>query len=259
MKDYKTLAETIYQRKSVRAFSEKRAEILENDQDLLEKFETIPLIVDIKVKVKILKKEEINNKRSTYCIAFYSEEKPLYLENIGFIGQQIDLELQSKGIGTCWWGMKKPKKEFKRVDGLNCIITMAAGYPKNAEIRKYPDGFQRKVIGDIIVDTEPNPLIEAARIAPSAVNLQPWLIRKLEDKYEFYLRPPGSIMERMIKNMRHIDIGIAMSHLAIQAKARGLEFSFGFDGRDIKQGKFIASIITRIDLNLPGIPQHHFI
>ncbi|MDR2543764.1 MAG: hypothetical protein LBC80_10010 [Treponema sp.] len=252
MKDYKTLAKTIYNRKSVRVFSEIPAEILENDVDLIKTFDIKPLIENIKVKVKVLKKNEVKNNRSQYCIAFYSEEKPLYLENIGFIGQQIELELQSRGLGTCWWGMKKPKKEFKSNEGLNCMITMTAGFPRKTETRTYPDGFKRKAVKDIFAGdmsniqsgTIPARLIEAVRIAPSAVNLQPWIIEKIDNTYNFYIRPPKSLIEKMIKDMRHIDIGIAMAHLTIQAKAEGLEVSMTFSGKDINQGKYLAGIIV---------------
>jgi nitroreductase len=242
----KTLAETIYKRKSVRVFSEKPVEILENDIDLIKEFNIQPLLDSIRVKVKVLKKKEVKNNRSEYCIAFYSEEKPLHLENIGFIGQQIDLELQSRGLGTCWWGMKKPKKEFKSVDGLDCMITMTVGYPKITETRIYPDGFKRKTLKDIIINDTPADirLIEAVRVAPSAVNLQPWLIEIINNKYNFYLKTPKGFIEKMIKDMRQIDIGIAMAHLTVQAKADGLQVSFSFEGKDVKQGKFIASVVT---------------
>jgi len=250
MKDYKALAETIYKRKSVREFSKTPADILENDVDLMKALDIQPLVDSIKVKVKVLRKGEVKNDRSDYCIAFYSEEKPLNLENIGFIGQQLDLELQSKGLGICWWGMKKPNRNFKSADGLACIITMTAGNPKNAETRTYPDGFDRKAIADIVIGTLPEPcdlhrLIEAVRVAPSAVNLQPWLIKQTDNKFDFYLRPPKAFMEKMIKGLRRIDMGIAMAHFFVQAKADGLDVSFGFEGEDIAQGKFIASIVTR--------------
>jgi nitroreductase len=242
--DYKRLAETIYKRKAVKVYSEEAADILEDDIDLIEAFNVRPLINDIKVKVKILGKNEVNNNRSPYCIAFYSEEKPFHRENIGFIGQQIELELQSKGLGTCWWGMKKPKKENKKIDGLSCIITMTAGHGREAGTRIYPDGFIRKKINEIIVEnTEADSLIEAARIAPSAVNLQPWIIGKTGSKYNFYIRPPKGMMEKLIKDMRHIDMGIAMAHLYIKAKAEALNVSFRFEGENIKQGAYIASII----------------
>ncbi|MCL2804606.1 MAG: hypothetical protein FWD26_01535 [Treponema sp.] len=242
MKNYKSLAQTIYIRKSHRKFSRTPAEILEKDIDLIKAFDIQPLDGSIRVKVKILRKEEVINKRSDYCIAFYSEEKPHYLENIGFIGQQLDLELQSKGLGTCWWGMKKPKKEYKREDGLNCIITMTAGMPYNEQIRSYPDGFIRKAAKEIIIG-ESNSLTEAARIAPSAINLQPWLIENTGNKYNFYLRHPKSLLEKMIKDIRPIDMGIAIAHLFIQAKAEGSNASFIYEGKNIPQGKYTGSII----------------
>jgi hypothetical protein len=243
-KNYKLLSETIYKRKSVRVYSELPAELLDGNADLAEVFSVQPFVNDIKVKVKVLKTGEVKNKRSDYCIAFYSEEKPLYLENIGFIGQQIELELQARGLGTCWWGMKKPKKNFKTSDGLNCVITMTAGYPKNIETRVYPDGFKRKQAFDIILgNTKPDSLIEAVRIAPSAMNLQPWHIEKLGNTYDFYLMPPKGIMEKMIKGLRPIDMGIAMAHLFIKAKADGLNVSFDFNGKNKKEG-FIASVVV---------------
>jgi len=245
MNDYKTLSQTIYKRKSDRKFTRNPVEILDNDNDLMLAFNLVPLIDNIKVKVKVLRKNEVKNDRTDYCIAFYSEEKPLHLENIGFIGQQLDLVLQSQGLGTCWWGMKKPKKEYKKIDGLVCVITMTVGHPQNNEKRTYPKGFIRKQAKDIIIgNTESDKLIEAVRIAPSAVNLQPWLIEKTDSKYSFYLRKPKNLIERMIPDMRLIDIGIAMAHLFVQAKADGLNVTFGFEGKDVKLGRFIGSVVV---------------
>jgi len=247
MKDYKLLAETMYKRKSVRDFSKNHADILENNTDLIDALGIQSLIGSIKVKVKVLRKGEVSNERSDYCIAFYSEDKPLYLENIGFIGQQIDLELQSRGLGTCWWGMKKPKRSHKNVDGLSCAITMTAGCPLKVEMRKYPDEFDRKKYNEIVIgDVKPDQtgidnLIEAIRIAPSAVNLQPWLIEKIGKRYNFYIKKPKSMMEKMIGYMRNVDMGIAMAHMFVQAQADGSGVSFTFDGNDIEQGKYIGT------------------
>jgi len=243
--DYKLLAETIYKRKSVRAYADKPVELLDS-ADLTEFFDIRPLIENIKVNIKVLKTGEVRNNRSEYCIAFYSERKPLALENIGFIGQQIDLELQSRGIGTCWWGMKKPKKDYKSANGLDCVITMTAGHPKSNKARLYLDGFKRKISADIIIgDAEPDNLTEAVRIAPSAQNLQPWLIEKIGNRCNFYLKNPKSILERLMGYMRHIDIGIAMAHFFVQAKADGLDVSFDFEGEERTEGKFIASLTAR--------------
>ena len=242
MKDYNLLAQTIYKRKSVRTFIKKSIGI-KKDTNILEAFNIEPLVKDIKVNIKLLKKEEIWNTWSNYCFAFYSEDKPYHLENIGFIGQQLDLTLQSKGIGSCWWGLKKPKSKFKKSEGLDCIITMAAGIPQNPEIRNYPESFNRKSPKDIVIgDTNPDDLIKAVSIAPSAMNMQPWLIEKNGGKYSFYLRNPINFIERMATWMRNVDMGIALAHFYIQAKADGHTVSFGFEGNDINQGKFIADI-----------------
>jgi len=243
MKDCKELAQAIYTRKSVRSFSKAKADVLENDPDLIEVFGLEPLTGSVKIAIKVLGGSQVKNSRSDYCIAFYTEEAPLCLENIGFIGQQLDLALQSRGLGTCWWGMKKPKKDFKSDGGLGCVITMTAGFPQKPETRVYPGGFKRKAAGSITIgQRDSDNLIEAARVAPSAVNLQPWLIEKATGKYSFYMRPPKGIIEKMIKDLRRIDMGIALSHLFIQAKADGLSPSLSFEGKDIAQGSFVASI-----------------
>jgi hypothetical protein len=244
--DYKRLAEMIYKRKAVRLYSAAAADILENGTDLIEALGVRPLRDDIKVKVKVLRKGEVKNNRSPYCLAFYSEEKPFHRENIGFIGQHIELELQSRGLGTCWWGMKKPKKDYKKTDGLSCIITMTAGLPQKDEPRIYPEGFIRKSASEITIGNTAaeDSLIEVVRIAPSAVNLQPWLMEKAGNNYNFSIRPPKSMIEKLIKDMRYIDMGIAMAHLFIKAKADGANVSFSFEGKSSAQGGFIASAVV---------------
>ena len=69
-------------------------------KDIEEKFSKLkPLVEDIKVKIKIVKKESILRGQE-YCILFYSEKKDNYLQNIGYLGEQLDLYLVSKNIGT---------------------------------------------------------------------------------------------------------------------------------------------------------------
>ena len=241
--DYKQLAETIYSRKSVRNFSDATASVLENSGDLVEAFGLVSLLPDIKVAVRVLESHEVKNKKAKYCIGFYSEDKPLALENVGFIGQQLDLLLQVQGLGICWWGMKKPKKEFKSVGGLDCFITMMAGMPKLDEKRSYPDDFKRKAAADIIIGgADLDKLIEAVRVAPSAVNRQPWLVGKDGDKYNFYLRSSKNPLDMIIGDMRNIDMGIAAAHLFVVAKAEGYNTEFCFEGEDSGKHKFVAGV-----------------
>ena len=77
-----------------------------------------PLVDDIKIKIKIEKKKSILRGQE-YCILFYSEKKDNYLQNIGYIGEQLDLYLVSKNIGTLWFGIGKPDEQQLDAKNLN--------------------------------------------------------------------------------------------------------------------------------------------
>lgn len=61
----------------------------------------LPLYPDIKTEIKVVPADKTTCKRGQeYCVLLYSEEKDGFLQNIGYIGQQLDLYLVSKNIGT---------------------------------------------------------------------------------------------------------------------------------------------------------------
>ena len=65
-----------------------------------------PLIPDIRVDMKIVPADRTTCKRGQeYCILLYSEKKESYLQNIGYIGEQLDLYLASLDIGALWFGI----------------------------------------------------------------------------------------------------------------------------------------------------------
>lgn len=241
MLDYKLLEKAIYERVSTREY--KVGDV--NFFDSLVNFEKmyIPLFNEIKVKVKLVENIEMKNSKSSYCIAFYSERKGLYLENIGFIGQQISLYLHTLGIGSCWWGMKKVKKEYRLVNGLNFIINMVVGYPKKDVKRIYPNDFKRKDLNQIVLGNVDNDeLIEVVRIAPSAINRQPWLIKRENNTYYFYLNNKIGLIDKLIKDMRKIDIGICLAHFIVKCKALNLNYKILDEKKENDLGEFIIGI-----------------
>ena len=104
--------ETIFKRKSFHFFV--GGEITtEEDLKLVNNFikEVKPLYDDIKTEIIIVpEKETTCHRGADYCILFYSESKGEYLRNIGYIGEQIDLYLNSIGLGALWFGIGKPKE-----------------------------------------------------------------------------------------------------------------------------------------------------
>lgn len=84
----------------------------------------IPLYSDIKTAIRIVPANETTCKRGQqFCILLYSEKKDNYLQNIGYLGEQLDLYLVSQNIGTLWFGIGKTNEPS--FDGLDFIIMIA--------------------------------------------------------------------------------------------------------------------------------------
>lgn len=71
-----------------------------------------PLVNNIKTKIKITKDFEKCKRGQEYVILFYSENKENYLENIGYLGEQLDLYLVSQNIGALWYGMEQAEEKI---------------------------------------------------------------------------------------------------------------------------------------------------
>ena len=242
MKDYKLLNQKIFERASLRGYTQDKIELLENRADPTLEFGLVPLFKDIKYKILYLKDGDgVKNVKAPYCFGFYTDDVNGALENIGFVGQQLSLELQARGIGSCWWGMKKPDRNHRTAEGLYCVITMGAGLPSGKMTRALTE-FDRKPIEEICLKDKDG-LLEAVRLAPSAVNRQPWLVEKVGDSYNFYLSKPKSVMDKLfLTAMRRIDMGIAMSHLYVSAKAQGYAVEIKADGRNTGDATYVATL-----------------
>ena len=200
-----TLNEMIYHRKSCRSFTGKPV-----DAEMIEKilsFEPEPLYSEIKVRMDIVSR----NKVKCICpwttpqlIAIYSEETDGYLENIGFLFQQMDLYLQTLGLGVCWLGMGRMNpKTTAEVEGMKFVIMLAFGHPKGDQLRHDLKGFKRKPMEQITDKADSR--LEPARLAPSAVNSQPWYFIHEGDTIHIYCSKKGS----------RLDAGIALAHLYV--------------------------------------------
>ena len=85
-------------------------------------FET--LYPDIRTAIRIVPSQKVNFKRDAeYCILLYSETKDNHLMNLGYIGEQLDLFLVSRNIGTLWFGIGRP--DIKSFDGMDFAIMIA--------------------------------------------------------------------------------------------------------------------------------------
>ena len=173
-------------------------------------------------------------------IAIYSEEKDGCLENAGFVFQQLDLYLQSIGIGTCWIGMGKVS-DVKEVckEGMRFVILLAFGYPKGNAQRTELREFKRKTLAEISDRVDER--LEPARLAPSSVNSQPWYFVHDGEKIHVYGARKSLFSGLVLSDMNRIDIGIALAHLYI-ANPGAFRFEKEEDPKLEKGRGYIGSI-----------------
>ena len=215
------LYDMIFKRKSFHLFRNIGNEHITEEEikDIQYKFNTLkPLIDDIKVKIKIVKKGVTCKRGQEYCILFYSEKKENYLQNIGYLGEQLDLYLVSKNIGTLWFGIGKVEK--KNLDGLDYVIMIAIAKVDSPEkFRKDMFKSKRKSLEEIWFGDEFKEIGNIVKYAPSACNTQPWRIEASKNELKVYRYRKEGKRGIMPKNMviyyNQIDIGIFLCFLEL--------------------------------------------
>lgn len=158
-----------------------------------------------------------------YAVVVAKKNVPMELE--GFMGEALVLEATSMGLGTCWLGaMFYPEIIHRNVNLQNdevvhCVIAlgkcdMPAFAPKRKDLAKICGKTEEELAALGVWQKE---AVLAARLAPSAMNLQPWKIEV--DKTGV------SILEAstLVKKYAPLDRGIAMLHAAVGAHHAGRE------------------------------------
>ncbi|MCL2227294.1 MAG: nitroreductase [Oscillospiraceae bacterium] len=211
--------EIIRKRKSVRKYDNTPLDTAVLDAVRAEIAKVKPLYPDIKYSIEMTTKTKgLFGVRAPHFLVFGSEVKDGSHENIGFIGQQLDLYFSANGLGSCWLGASKPGEAMEST--LPYVIALAFGKPAEPLHRDISE-FKRKPLPEISEGNDPR--LEAARLAPSGVNIQDWYFIAESGKIHCYLKKPNLIMGLMVGKLGLIDLGIAICHIAEESD----NFSFG--------------------------------
>jgi len=211
--------EIIRKRKSIRKYDPTPldAATLEKVRERIEK--VIPLYPSMRYSVEIVSKTKgLFNIKAPHYLVFRSEEKDGSYENIGFIGQQLDLFFSESELGACWLGGSKP--EDKEESGLPSVICMSFGKPA-VPLHRHVTEFKRKPLSEISEGSDDR--LEAARLAPSGVNAQNWYFVAGNGKIHCYRKKANPILGFIYNKLACIDMGIALCHIAVERDG----FSFG--------------------------------
>lgn len=224
------LYDMIFKRKSFHLFRNIGNEHITDEEikDIEEQFTKFsPLVDDIKVKIKIVKEGATCRRGQEYCILFYSEKKENYLQNIGYLGEQLDLYLVSKNIGTLWFGIGRV--EEKQLDGLDFVIMIAiAKVDSEDKFRKDMFKSKRKELKEIWYGDSYLNIGNIVRFTPSACNTQPWIVEAKNDELKVYrYRKEGKrgIMPKdLVIYYNQIDIGIFLCFLELCLNKNTLDY-----------------------------------
>lgn len=225
-----SLYEMIFKRKSFHIFRGESREITEAEcVEITEAYKGFePLDPSVKTAIRIVPERETTCKRGgQYCILLYSEEKENALQNIGYLGEQLDLYLVSKNIATLWFGIGKPDESVQ--EGMPFVIMIAIQGRKDASsFRKDMFQSRRRPVDEIWQGEKIEGVSEIVRFAPSACNSQPWLAKRkgeLLEVYRFRKEGKRGIMPKeKVTYFNRIDLGIFLCFLELCLENRGIRF-----------------------------------
>lgn len=162
-------------------------------------------------------------------------------EACGYAFEKLMLKAVEMGLGTVWIGGTMKRELFEAAsrksdeERMPCITPI--GYPakmsfKERMMRKGVGADTRKKNDELFFENGfVTPLkisemmlhdaFEAVRLAPSAVNKQPWRIVYKDGLYHFYEKKAKGYVSDEVCDMQKIDIGIAICHFDLSVSEYG--------------------------------------
>ncbi len=169
-----------------------------------------------------------NIKNVSYVVAIIGT-KDAQLARVGYKGEAFVLECTAMGLGTCWMAGTFNQKEAKALCGLQEGEVLMGISPIGHPLTPFtdiPDADRKrkpleKIVtaqkGSSLADMEPwqNTALKCARIAPSALNMQPW-------RFAFAKGHICMVAAGLFSANADVDLGIAMLHIDLGAASAGV-------------------------------------
>ena len=216
----------IFKRKSFHVFRE----VIPMTQQELDEIEgklstLLPLVEDIKVAIRLVPKEQTTCKRGEYCVLIYSEHKEMFLQNVGYMGEQLDLWLAARNIGVCWYGLARPHEMSHQ--GLDFVMMLAIGKTNEKYFRKDYKKASRRPLDQIWNGERHEALAIIVRYAPSACNSQPWYLECSEKQITLHriLGKKSLIPQSKMTLINRVDMGIMLCFLEVCLGHHQFDFS----------------------------------
>lgn len=243
----KTLEESVRSRRSVRTYDQRP--LTAQDRETLCAFmEQIENPYGLSVEFRLLEDMESPVVVGTDLFVAGKMEKAAHMnEAFGYSFEKMVLFAESMGVGTVWIGGTMDRGAFEKAVALNADEVMPCvsplGYPakkmslRETMMRKTVKANERLPFEQIafqgsfekpLTKDEAGVLqlpLEMVRLAPSAINKQPWRMVVRDDMVHFYIKRSKGFGSGEI-DMQKIDMGIALCHFDMMAKELGMDPTF---------------------------------
>lgn len=179
---------------------------------------------------------------------YTSQQAPLARVNAGFILEQISLGLYMYEVGSCYQGGARFAPEHLRALRFDPMMIMAYGVPAEPLTREL-SAFKRRNIEQICQsDLTPDMrrIIDAARLAPSAMNRQPWRFVVRGNDVHCYVAHSAI---SHVRALSEIDLGIALSHMYLVVTEGGGKTAFTHRAPGIELAPRGADYIITMSIN----------
>ena len=246
------IADMIRKRRSVRTFDGNglSEESLQHILACAEGAEN-PYGISITWKILNAKKDGLNSPVITGTDIWISgkmKRVPHAEEAFGFSFEKTVLFAEAQGIGTTWIAGTMNRDAFEKAmdlaedEVMPCVSPLGIPAEKMALretlMRKGVKADTRLPFSQLFFDGSfETPLsadtagrladvLEAVRLAPSAVNKQPWRVVIADDRAHFYEKQSSGFTADDVWDIQKIDMGIALCHFELTAREAGLDISF---------------------------------
>ena len=174
----------------------------------------------------------------TYAAFIGDMRDPNVQEKVGYLGEFFILEATALGLATCWvGGFFRPEavaqevklEEYEKVLSVTPVGFVDSQYSFTEKMMSGMAGSKkRKALNELCLSQEKTwpgwikPALEAARVAPSAVNRQPWRFTVEDKSIKVSVDSERSVAD-ISKISKRLDVGISMAHIEIAALQHGVE------------------------------------
>lgn len=181
---------------------------------------------------------------SPYYLVFFAKEHPGAAKNAGYIMEQIVLYLTAKGIGTCFLGETMAPSP---VESYRCMLTLAFGM---SAAPMYASRAKRRPLADLVhyrdeATVQIRRILEAARMAPSAYNRQPWRFVAYSNRIHIFMKKGGLPLPGRHR-LYEISMGAMMVHMVLAAEEQWLDWRFcglGNEKQELKGYEYTATLV----------------